>query len=137
MQKFFDRKTAYQNVQEAIKQIEKEIPTAIWVEGRSGVGKTRFMQYVHAQKKELNVFTFLTDEVFYRCERASMDSSFEFVVAIIFKLQRENPSFFEKFIQNYFDSIEHITFLDACCLVLPQIKGFQAIGNLLETKYKI
>lgn len=51
MQKFFDRKTAYQNVQEAIKQIEKEIPTAIWVEGRSGVGKTRFMQYVHAQKK--------------------------------------------------------------------------------------
>ena len=136
MQKFFDRKTAYQNVQEAIKQIEKEIPTAIWVEGRSGVGKTRFMQYVHAQEKELNVFTFLTDEVFYRCERASMDSSFEFVVAIIFKLQRENPSFFEKFIQNYFDSIEHITFLDACCLVLPQIKGFQAIGNLLETKYK-
>lgn len=136
MQKFFDRKTAYQDVQEAIKQISKEIPTAIWIEGRSGVGKTRFMEYIYTQEKELNTFTFLADEVFYKCERGSIDSSFEFIVAIIFKLQKKNPSFFETFIQDYFDCIEHITFLDACCLVLPQLKGFKSIGNLLETKYK-
>lgn len=136
MQKFFDRKTAYQDVQGAIKQIEQAVPTAIWVEGRSGVGKTKFMEYVYTQEKELNTFTFLADDVFYKCEQSSLDSSFEFVSAIIYELQRENPSFFERFIQNYFDSIEHITFLDACCLVLPQIKGFKSIGNLLETKYK-
>lgn len=136
MQKFFDRKTAYQDVQEAIKQIEKNEPVAIWVEGCSGVGKTRFMEYVYSQEKELNAFTFLADEVFYKCEHGSIDSSFEFVAAIIFELQKENPSFFERFIQDYFDCIEHITFLDACCLVLPQIKGVKSIGNLLETKYK-
>lgn len=136
MQKFFDRKKAYQDVQEAVKQIEKGIPTAIWVEGRSGVGKTRFMEYVYTQEKELNTFTFLTNEVFYKCERGSIDSSFEFVAAIIFELQRKNPSFFEKYIQEYFDCIEHVTFLDACCLVLPQIKAFKSIGKLIETKYK-
>lgn len=136
MQKFFDRKRAYQDVQEAIKQIGEAMPTAIWVEGRSGVGKTRFMEYVYTQEKELNTFTFLADEVFYKCECGSIDSSFEFVAAIMFELQRKNPSFFEKYIQNYFDCIEHITFLDACCLVLPQIKGFKSIGKLIETKYK-
>lgn len=136
MQKFFDRKSAYQDVQGAIMQINKEMSIAIWVEGRSGVGKTRFMEYVYTQEKELNAFTFLADEVFYKCEHGSIDSSFEFVAAIIFELQRENPSYFERFIQNYFDCIEHITFLDACCLVLPQIKGFKFIGNLMETKYK-
>lgn len=136
MQKFFDRKTAFQDVQEAINQIDKGMSTAIWVEGRSGVGKTRFMEYVYTQEKELNIFTFLADEIFYKCEHGSIDSSFEFVVAIVFELQRANPSFFERFIQDYFDCIEHISFLDACCLVLPQIKGFKAIGNLLETKYK-
>ena len=136
MQKFFDRKKAYQDVKEAIKQIGKDMPTAIWIEGRSGVGKTRFMEYVYTREKELNTFTFLTDEVFYKCECGSIDSSFEFVAAIMFELQRRNPSFFEKYIQNYFDCIEHITFLDACCLVLPQIKGFKSIGKLVETKYK-
>ena len=136
MQKFFDRKTAFQDVQEAIKQIDKEVPIAIWVEGRSGVGKTKFMEYVYTQEKELNIFTFLADEIFYKCEHASINSSFEFVVAIIFELQRTNSSFFERFIQDYFDCIEHISFLDACCVVLPQIKGFKFIGNLLETKHK-
>ncbi len=136
MQKFFDRKIAYQDIQDSIKQINNEMPVAIWVEGRSGVGKTRFIEYVLTQEKELNVFTFLTGEIFYKCEPGSIDSSFEFIAAIIFVLQKENPGFFERFVQNYFDCIEHITFLDACCLVLPQIKGFKSIGNLLETKYK-
>lgn len=136
MRKFFDRKTAFQDIQKAIKQIAKKVPTVIWVEGRSGVGKTRFMEYVSTQEKELNVFTYLAEDVFYKCEHGSIDSSFEFVSAIIFKLQKTNPSFFERFIQDYFDCIEHISFLDACCLVLPQIKGFKFVGNLLETKYK-
>ena len=66
MKKFFDREIAYKDVQEAIEQITNDVPAAIWVEGRSGVGKTRFMEYVNSQEKELNAFTFLGDEVFYK-----------------------------------------------------------------------
>lgn len=132
MQKFFDRKNAYQSVKEAIKQIERCESIAIWVEGCSGVGKTRFMEYVYSREKQLNAFTFLLDDIFYKCEQGSVDSSFEFTAAIIFELQRKNPIFFEQFVQKYFNCVEHITILDACCLVLPQIKGFKAIGNLIE-----
>lgn len=135
MQKFFDRKSAYQDVKNAVKQIKNKIPTAIWVEGRSGVGKTRFMEYVSAQEQELNIFKFLTDDIFYKCECSSLDSSFEFVTAIIFELQRQNPAFFEKYIQGYFNNVEHITFLDACCLILPQIKGIKFVSDLMEKKY--
>lgn len=136
MKKFFDREIAYRDAQEAIEQITNDVPAAIWVEGRSGVGKTRFMEYVNSQEKELNAFTFLGDGVFYKCEHGSINSSFELIAAIVFELQLKNPSYFEGFIQKYFDCIEHITFLDACCLILPQIKGFKSVGNLLETKYK-
>lgn len=136
MQKFFDRKEACEEIQSAIQQINNGTPTAVWIEGRSGVGKTRLLEYIYGQETELNFFTFVADEVFYKCERGSVGSSFEYTAAIIFELQYRDPGFFERYIQNYFDCIQHISFLDACCLVLPQIRGIKVLTNLIDTKYK-
>ena len=136
MQKFFDRKEACDIMQATIQQINSGGSNAIWIEGRSGVGKTRLLEYIFDQEPELNFFTFIADEVFYKCERGSAGSSFEYIAAIIFELQYRDPGFFERYIQSYFDSIQHISFLDACCLVLPQIKGLKVFSNLIDNKYK-
>ena len=136
MIKFFDRKSAYKDIETAINQINDGLSTVVWVEGGAGVGKTRFIEYVYSQEPTLNIFTFFTGEIFYKCECGSACSSFEYVASIIYELQRKNPRRFEIFIQNYFDCMEHISFLDACCLILPQIKSLKSVSNLIETKYK-
>lgn len=136
MKKFFDRKEACEKIESAIQQINDGTPTTVWIEGRSGVGKTRLLEYICDQETKLNFFTFVANEIFYKCERGSVGSSFEYTSAIIFELQYQDPGFFERYIQNFFDDIQHISFLDACCLVLPQIKGFKVFTNLLESKYK-
>lgn len=136
VQNFFDRRDACLIMKEVIKQINDGVSSAVWIEGRSGVGKTRLLEYIYDQEPDLNFFTFIADEVFYKCECGSADSSFEYITAIIFQIQYQDPGFFERYIQNYFDCIQHITFLDACCLILPQIKGFNILGNLIDSKYK-
>lgn len=136
MHHFFDRKEACRIMQEVIQQINCGASTAIWIEGRSGVGKTRLLEYIFDQEPDLNFFTFIADEVFYKCERGSSSSSFEYIAAIIFEIQYQDPGFFERYIQTYFDSIQHISFLDACSLILPQIKGLKVFSNLIDNKYK-
>lgn len=136
MFKFFDRDAAYADIKEVLKQVKLGKSSAVWIEGCSGVGKTRFMEYVSSQENELKFFTFLADDIFYKCERGSVGSSFEYIAAIIFELQREDPKHFELYIQDYFDSLEHISFLDACCLIIPQIKSLNSVSKLIETKYK-
>ena len=116
--------------------LNSKAETAVWIEGRSGVGKTRLLEYIFEQEPELNFFRFIADELFYKCEQGASGSSFEYIAAIIFEIQFRNPGFFERYIQNYFDSIQHISFLDACCLILPQIKGLKALGSLVDNKYK-
>lgn len=119
-----------------IQQINNGGSAAVWIEGQSGVGKTRLLEYIFDQEPELNFFTFIADEVFYKCERGSAGSSFEYIAAIIFELQYRDPGFFERYIQTYFDSIQHVSLLDACCLILPQIKGLKVFSSLIDNKYK-
>lgn len=47
MIKFFDRKSAYKDIETAINQINDGLSTVVWVEGGAGVGKTRFIEYVY------------------------------------------------------------------------------------------
>ena len=63
MQKFFDRKEACDIMQATIQQINSGGSNAIWIEGRSGVGKTRLLEYIFDQEPELNFFTFIADVV--------------------------------------------------------------------------
>lgn len=137
MNKFFDRDEACKNIQPIIDNIFLENPSAIWIEGILGVGKTRFLEYINEQNPGLNFFTFKSDDtIYYKCEKGSELSSFEYIAALIFEMQKEDPRRFEIFIQGYFDSLEHISFFDACCLIIPQIKYLKAVSNLIETKYK-
>lgn len=135
MRKFFDRKEACRKIRNIFHQIKEGSPTAVWIEGQSGVGKTRFVEYICEYETDINFFTFSSGDIFYKCERGAEGSSFEYIAALIYEIQHEDPRFFELFIQNYFDNLEHISFLDACCLIIPQIKGLHAISNLIETKY--
>lgn len=136
MYRFYDRKEACDIMQAVIGKINSGIPSAVWIEGPSGVGKTHLLEYISSQKPELRFFKFLADEVFYKCEQGSANSSFEYIVAIIFEIQAQDPAFFERYIQTYFDNIQNISLLDACCLILPQIKGLKIFGNLISGKYK-
>lgn len=136
MHRFYDRKEACNIMQAVIGEINRGIPSAVWIEGPSGVGKTHLLEYISGQKPELKFFKFFADEVFYKCERGSASSSFEYTAAIIFEIQAQEPVFFERYIQTYFDNIQHISLLDACCLILPQIKGLKTVGNLISGKYK-
>lgn len=137
MNKFFDRDEACKSIQPIIDNIFLDNPSAIWIEGILGVGKTRFLEYINEQHPNLNFFTFKADDtIYYKCEKGSELSSFEYIVALIFEMQKEDPRKFEIFIQDYFDSLEHISFFDACCLIMPQIKYLKAVSNLIETKYK-
>lgn len=135
MRKFFDRKEACKKISDIIHQINEGMPAAVWIEGQSGVGKTRFVEYICEHENEINFFTFSSGDIFYKCERGAEGSSFEYIAALVYEIQHEDPRFFELFIQNYFDNLEHISFLDACCLIIPQIKGLKAISSLIETKY--
>lgn len=137
MNKFFDRDEACKIIHPIINNIYSNKSSVIWLEGILGVGKTRFLEYISEIYPQLNFFSFKSDSnIYYKCEKGAELSSFEYIVALIFEMQKENPREFEVFIQDYFDSLEHISFLDACCLILPQIKYFKAISNLIETKYK-
>lgn len=136
MNDFFDRKSAYEDVQVAIQQIIAGTPCAVWVEGAQGVGKTRFVEYVCAQNHLLNVFKYNNNDVFYKCESGSENSSFSFVSSLLYELQRKNPNKFIKSIQKYFNNINHISLLDACCSIIPQLSFTNVVSNLIENKYK-
>ena len=72
MNKFFDRDEACKNIQPIIDNIFLEIPSAIWIEGILGVGKTRFLEYINEQNPSLNFFTFKSDDtIYYKCEKGS------------------------------------------------------------------
>lgn len=133
---FFDREQAYREVKVAVEQIKDGLPTVVWIEGESGVGKTRFMEYVCTQENGLNVFKYENDELFFKCERGSVGNSFGFVSAIICELQSKSPKKFETYVQKYFDNLSHITLLDACCSIIPQLDIFKSISKLVEDKYK-
>lgn len=135
MRKFFDRKEACKKISDIIHQINEGVSAIAWIEGQSGVGKTRFVEYICEYENEMNFFTFSSGDIFYKCEKGAEGSSFEYIAALVYEIQHEDPRFFELFIQNYFDNLEHISFLDACCLIIPQIKGLKVISSLIETKY--
>lgn len=137
MNKFFDRDEAYKNIQPIIDNVLLNKPSAIWFEGILGVGKTRFLEYIYEKHRNLNFFSFEADgNIYYKCEKGTELSSFEYIVALVFEMQKENPKKFEVFVQDYFDSLEHISLFDACCLIMPQIRYLKAVSNLIETKYK-
>ena len=136
MKKFYDRKDAHKKIESLIQQINCGIPTAVWIEGKSGVGKTYLLEYIQDKKPGVDFFRFIANEVFYKCERGSVGSSFEYIAAVIYEIQYQSPKFFENYIQRFFDSIQHISLLDACCLILPQVKAMNTLSALIETKYK-
>lgn len=136
MNDFFDRKSAYEDVQIAIQQIIAGTPCAVWVEGPQGVGKTRFIEHVCSQNHSLNVFKYNNNDVFYKCESGSENSSFSFVSSLLYEMQRINPNKFANSIQKFFNNINHISLLDACCSIIPQLSFTNVVSNLIESKYK-
>ena len=136
MKDFFDRDSAYKEVRIVVQQIIAGTPCAVWVEGLQGVGKTRFIEYVCSQNVSLNVFKYNNNDIFYKCESGSENSAFSFVSSLLYEMQRNNPKKFVKTVQKYFNKINHITLLEACCSIIPQLSFTKVVSNLIENRYK-
>lgn len=136
MKDFFDRQSAYEEAKSVIQQIELGTSSALWVEGPQGVGKTRFIEHIYSQHYSLNVFKYNNNDIFYKCENGSENSAFNFISSLLFELQVKSPNDFVKSIQKHFNNINHISLLDACCSIIPQLSFTKVVSGLIENKYK-
>lgn len=108
----------------------------VWIEGIEGAGKTQFLKYL-IDKTDIFVFDFADFDSIYKCEKINMQNEFAYISNVVFKISKDYPHKFQAFLQDYFDDQNRITFLDAGCLILPQLKIFSPIKKLFETKYDV
>ena len=134
MKEFFNRISERERAKQLLSRLNKLSPCVMWIEGISGVGKTQFLKHI-ILNTNITIFKVL-DDSFYKCDKINMNNDFEYISNLIFTLQTEFPSEIEKYINKYFSNIEHISVLDACTVVLPQIKYLKSVNDLLQVKYK-
>lgn len=132
----FDRDLERKQIRAILENEEINEQFAIWIEGIEGAGKTQFLKYL-IDKTDLFVFDFADCESIYKCEKINSKNEFAYISSVIFKILKNYPAKYQVFLQDYFDDQNRITFLDAGCLVLPQLKIFSPIKNLFETKYNL
>lgn len=135
MNDFFNRTRERKKVSELVDNFSMLNPYVLWIEGISGSGKTEFLKYT-ISSSELPFFKFLEIDEIYKCEKVNTKNDFEYISNIIFSLQSKSPSAMEKYIHKFFSNLEHLSLLDACIIIMPQIKFLKPIGELLQSKYK-
>lgn len=132
----FDRKIEREQIKNILENREISSPFFIWIEGISGAGKTQFLKFI-IEKTNLFVFELSDGETLYKCDKINMRNEFSYISNIVFTILKNYPSKFQHFLQDYFDDQNRVTFLDAGCLILPQLKIFAPIKKLFETKYDV
>lgn len=130
----FDRENERKQIHNILENKDITSPFFVWIEGVSGAGKTQFLKYL-IEKTNVFVFDFSDGEEMYKCDKINMKNEFSYVSNVVFKILKNYPYKFQKFLQEYFDDQNRITFLDASCLILPQLNIFTPIKNLIKTKY--
>lgn len=130
----FDRDDERKVVESIFSKIDDQNTFAIFIEGAQGTGKSCFLEYI-IKTKNLNVFKFKNHGNSFNCTNTSMENEYEYITAVIYEIQKDSPQKFQSFIQNYFDNQNRITFLDACCQIMPNFKIFSPIQDLLKNKY--
>lgn len=130
----FDRENERKQIHNILGNKDITSPFFVWIEGVSGAGKTQFLKYI-IEKTNIFVFDFSDGEEMYKCDKINMKNEFSYISNVVFKILKNYPYKFQTFLQEYFDDQNSITFLDASCLVLPQLKIFTPIKNLIKTKY--
>ena len=133
---FFDRDSERKQVFDFLNTTDNRRTFALWIEGISGAGKTEFLKYI-ISASNIPVFKILDIDEYYKCEKVNMQTEFEYISNIIYTMQKKSPSKMEKYIHNFFSKQEHLSLLDACMIILPQIKYLKSISQLLYSKYQI
>lgn len=136
MVELFDREKERNQIREILENEQINYAFTVWIEGIEGSGKTQFLKYL-IEKTNIFIFDFSDFESIYKCEKINAKNEFSYISNIVFKVLKEHPHKFQAFLQDYFDDQNRITFLDAGCLVLPQLKIFSPIQKLFETKYNV
>lgn len=131
----FDRENERKQINNILENESLKDSFVVWIEGIEGAGKTQFLKYL-IDKTKVFVFDFADFERIYKCEKINMHNEFAYISTIVFKILKDHPHKFQVFLQDYFDDQNRITFLDAGCLILPQLKVFAPIKKLFETKYE-
>lgn len=134
MNRFFDRHEALTQIDLEINKIKQDKSVAVWIEGGSGVGKSFLLKHIH-NNSNISFFTYDKEDFYFKCEKGASNKKYELISAIIYEIKRTYPVDVEKFIQNFFNNAEHISILDACCNILPQIKLFSGVSKLIEKEY--
>ena len=135
MNDFFNRTKEREKVLEILHNFNILNPYTLWIEGISGSGKTEFLKYI-ISSSDLCFFKLLEMDEIYKCEKVNIKNDFEYISNIVFSLQSKSSSAMEKYIHNFFSNLEHLSLLDACTIIMPQIKFLKPIGELLQSKYK-
>lgn len=135
MNNFFNRTKERKKVSEILHNFSVLNPYVLWIEGISGSGKTEFLKYI-ISSSDLPFFKLLEIDEIYKCEKVNIKNDFEYISNIVFSLQSKSPSAMEKYIHKFFSNLEHLSFLDACTIIMPQIKFLKPVGELLQSKYK-
>lgn len=135
MNDFFNRDKERKRVSELLHNFSISNPYVLWIEGISGAGKTEFLKYT-ISSSDLPFFKLLETDDIYKCEEVNLKNDFEYISNIIFSFQTKSPSAMEKYIHKFFSNLEHLSLLDACTIIMPQIKFLKPIGELLQSKYK-
>ena len=130
----FDRDSEKRNIEKFFLNSNKEQTFAIFITGKPGTGKKSFINYI-IENNNLNVFDFENHGNIYTCSPKSIKNEYEYILAILYKIQSEQPKNYSKFIQNYIDNINPVTFLDAGCSIIPNIRFFSITQDLLKNKY--
>lgn len=133
---FFDRDSERKQVFDFLNTTDNRGTYALWIEGISGAGKTEFLKYI-ISASNIPVFKILDIDEYYKCEKVNMQTEFEYISNIIYTMQKKSPFKMEKYIHTFFSKQEHLSLLDACMIILPQIKYLKSISQLLYSKYQI
>ena len=132
---FIDREKQRDIIKKCLDKIQNGIEQCIWIEGDSGTGKTYFVKYMKTQEKP-PVYVFSDYNWLYKCSTADVNNEFSYITTLVSDLQEKHPIEFNKFLVDYFDNINSMSWVEILVHLLPNIKFTEWAKDIIENSSK-
>lgn len=133
--KFLNRIKQRDLLKQRFNNIKNSIEQCIWIEGKSGTGKTYFVKYMKKQE-EPPIFYFDDYNWLYKCNLNDIDREFMYIIAIISNFQTKYPKEFNDYLINYFNDKNSMNWKEALIHLIPNIKYTEWAKDIVASNVK-
>lgn len=129
---FFDREKERKMISDIVKEIRNGKNRCVWIEGKSGTGKSYLAKYV-LQKSSLPIFIYDDYSQIYKCNSNDINKEFFYIIKLAEHFQTLYPKEFDKFLTKYFEKLSPVSWLEVLIQLIPDICYTSWAKNILKT----